>query len=473
MPFRVNLLVLLWPLAVPISMSVGLAGCSGCGDDETAVVAPSPTDAGDGDGDDDHEPVFEGGRPLPMRPDAAPIPAGDPPEELEDETCAADSNKVYELVTSNLQAHPAELAVDQVEATFGMAFVTTEDAECNGAVRFASLTGPAGLNEPVVSEAYDGCTIVDRAALTRTDSDWLLAVIDNRDGRELWVHSFDPEESELSSGHRLTENMGFESAMAMVSLGDRALIAWAETGFSSEMSAIKLRFLSADGEPEGDEITLEEESERYYEGFSLTRLSEQYVAFAYRRSQGLVDADLVMDVLDAETGERDRDTWVITTEGGTTGTIDVAADASGAGVAYSFAQGTARQVWFQQLTTTGRPALVMVGLDNGGPAPPIPIVANPNLGADVSLAKLPAGYALAYRALPGGNVSEAQVRVAFLDRVGAMQGSGSAIALASESGGQTAIAAAYDGRVALTWTDSHEDGTSTVRALILPCVGSR
>jgi hypothetical protein len=112
----------------------------------------------------------------------------------------------------------------------------------------------------------------------------------------------------------------------------------------------------------------------------------------------------------------------------------------------------------------------MTGGIAGGPTPPVVVVKNPNLGVDVSLAKLAAGYAVAYRAPSGGNVREPQVRVAFLDRVGALQGD-SAVALASETGGQTAIEAAYDGRVALTWTDVDEEGFTSVRALILPCIG--
>jgi hypothetical protein len=466
MPFRVHPLTL---VRVCCLLALPLSGCS-CGDDD----GPSPPSRSDGGGDGDGDgpaPPFDGNFPDPIdRRDAAMIPEGDPPEELEGETCAADTNKTYELAHTDLQAFSAELAVDLVEATFGMAFVTGEDAECGAAVRFATLEGPAGLNEPSAAEVYDDCTIIERTAMTRTDSDWLLAIVDNRAERELWVHRYDAEDERLSNGHRLTSNMSSESAMALVSLGDRALIVWTETIFGMPSHSLKVRFLAADGEPEGDEIMLEEERDTYFDGFSLAKLSDSYIALAYRRSTGPTTAELVLDVLDAETGERDRDPWVVTTEAGTTGTIDVAADSIGAGLVYSFAQGSGRQVWFQQMTTTGRPALVMTGGIAGGPTPPVVVVKNPNLGVDVSLAKLAAGYAVAYRALSGGNVREPQVRVAFLDRVGALQGD-SAVALASETGGQTAIEAAYDGRVALTWTDVDEEGFTSVRALILPCIG--
>ena len=98
------------------------------------------------------------------------------------------------------------------------------------------------------------------------------------------------------------------------------------------------------------------------------------------------------------------------------------------------------------------------------------IVENPQLAIDVSLAKMPRGYALAYRALPSPGVSVPQIRAHFLDRTGRIVGD-SGIALAEPNGGQTALEIGTDGRMVVSWTDTTEDNVSTLRALILPCGG--
>ena len=58
----------------------------------------------------------------------------------------------------------------------------------------------------------------------------------------------------------------------------------------------------------------------------------------------------------------------------------------------------------------------------GGPAEPMRIVGPPFKANDASLAKLPNGYAVAYRALAGGTVTSPRIRVHFLDSYGRIIG---------------------------------------------------
>jgi hypothetical protein len=190
----------------------------------------------------------------------------------------------------------------------------------------------------------------------------------------------------------------------------------------------------------------------------------------YRRSDNAGRAELVLDVLSRK-GERDRDPWVLSADGGAYGSIDIAGDEMGGGVIYSLVAGPSQQLWFQGLGADGRAVRVTSANQTGGGAEARRIVGPPFNASDASLARLPNGYAVAYRALPGGNVASPRIRVHFLDNFGRILDE-SDVALAEAAGGRTAIEIAYDGRVVVAWSDTDAEGKTTLTAIKLPCVGS-
>jgi hypothetical protein len=125
----------------------------------------------------------------------------------------------------------------------------------------------------------------------------------------------------------------------------------------------------------------------------------------------------------------------------------------------------------------------MVGNMVTGTATPVQIVGAPLSAVDASAAKLPRGFAVAYRSLPGPDndgdgrpdvntgVDAPHVRVLFVNGVGTVLDD-SSVALVEAVGGRTSIAAAYDGRVVVAWTDAHEDASVSLTAVRLPCVGT-
>lgn len=458
---RVNL----WLLNVLLLVS--LQGCGGCGEDDPVGPAIIPDSGGDGDEDDAGS--FDSG-PSPIDvPDAEDLFPGDPPEALEGERCAADTNKIYDLASTSSNALPAQVAVSA--ARFGLAFVSTADVMCTTGVSFAELYGAPGANEPSPTTAYDDCTLVEQAAIARGDGLWLLAVVDNRqDERDLWVHAFDHEAGDTVEQHRITENMAAEGPVELLRIdNERALIVWAEVAFDGSGAALRGQFLSGTGEPMGDVVEIAEPAAGFYSSMSMVLLGELYIGLSYAHDDGTGARSVVLDVLRRETGERERDPWVLTTEPGENATVDLASDSRGAGVAYTLAQGTSRQIWFQALGLDGRAAPVIgAGGQMGGPSEPKRVVENPQLGVDVSVAKLPTGFAVAYRALPSVGVTVPQIRAHFLDAFGRIVGD-SAVALAEPTGGQTTIEAATDGRIVLSWTDTDDEAISTLRALIMPC----
>lgn len=444
-----------------------LQGCGGCGEDDPAPMGPGSGDR-DGNVEEEPPPLDGGDRPIDV-PNEDDLFPGDPPEELEGESCAADTNKIYELSTYDSNAQAAQLAV--FAARFGLAYVSGDDVMCTTGVSFTEMYGAPGQHEPAAMTAYDDCTLVEQAAIARGDDVWLLAIVDNRqDARDLWIHAFNAESGRTRSQHRITENMAGEGAVELVRLdADRVLLVWAETAFDNSGTSLHGQFLSGAGEPIGEPVEIAAATEGFYTGMSMALLGESFIGLVYLRDDGVGGRSAVLDVLSRETAERERDPWVLTTEPGANGTIDIASDSMGAGVAYTLAQGTSRQIWFQEVGRDGRAApVIAAGGNEGGPADPLRVIENPQLAIDLSLAKMPRGFALAYRALPSVGVPEPQIRAHFLDKAGRIVGD-SAIALAELNGGQTALEMSTDGRMVLSWTDTDEDGISTLRALIVPC----
>jgi hypothetical protein len=448
------------------SLLVLLQGCGGCGEDDPVVMRPIDRD---GSVDEDPPPRIDAGDSPIDVPDEDDLFPGDPPEELEGESCAADTNKVYELTTYSANAQPAQLAV--FASSFGLAYVSNDDVMCTTGVSLTEMSGAPGQQVPSPMTAYDDCTLIEQAAITRGDDVWLLAIVDNRlEARDLWVHAFNPESGRTRGEHRITENMAGEGAVELVRIDtDRALIVWAETAFDNSGTSLHAQFLSGNGEPMDEPLVIAEAAAGFYTSMAMAVLGEFYVGLAYIHDDGAGGHSAVMEVLSVETAERDRDPWVLTAEPGANGTIDLAADATSAGVAYTLVQGTSRQIWFQALGLDGRALPVIGGGGSvGGPSDPLRVVENPQLAIDVSLAKLLRGYALAYRALPSPGVAVPQVRMHFLDKSGRIVGD-SGVALAEINGGQTALEMSTDGRMVLSWTDTDDEGLSTLRALIVPC----
>jgi hypothetical protein len=124
-------------------------------------------------------------------------------------------------------------------------------------------------------------------------------------------------------------------------------------------------------------------------------------------------------------------------------------------------------VWFQRIDDTGQAATL---LNSPGRSAPIRVVNSPFRGIDVSVTKLLAGYIVSYRALPSTRQPQAAIRLAFLDRNGQLIGE-SDVSYTSQSGGRTAVEAAYDGRAVVGWSQVNPDGKSELKLVRLPCIG--
>jgi len=439
-----------------------LAGSFGCGGDD----GPGETHVGDaGPEPDGGEPVdsavpFDAGPPTPPR---------DVPDELQDQLCAVERDYLYELVTQSRPPEPTQLAVDAVNSRFAVGFVDTS-TECLEALYLAQLEGASGI-APEITAAIDPCSTIEHVTVAHSGEHWLLGSIDSRENaRDLWAQSYDQDADQAGEGYRVSDSPGGESeAMLAPTTAGNAIAAWVEYDLGSDSSSLMARALDADGKPRHEIVVLEAGVTGSFAGLTLSRVGPSLIALGYRSFDREGRSELVIDVLDAETAERNREPWIVTSDGGPNGSIDISGDDEGAGVIYSVIQSTSHQLWFQRLGPDAVPLSDSGSV--GTAADAVRVIGPPYLALDASIARIPAGFIVAYRALDGGQIHSPSIRVHFLDRFGRVIGQ-SGVALASEFGGRTSVEAAYDGRVVVAWSDGSEASETTLFAVKLPCVGN-
>jgi hypothetical protein len=351
---------------------------------------------------------------------------------------------------------------------FALPFVGSQ-AGCIDVVNVTMLKGGSQGGDPMTKVAIDRCALVKEAAATALKSQWLVAMIDNRTPPyDVWVQRYDPMLGEQGDAVRVSNSAAVDTALAIASLrdGEHAVVAWGDEGTTG--NALYTRLLAADGSVAGEPVRIDESTSLYFRGLSLAPLGEAGAALAYwRYSADFKTSELVFRALDAS-GTPVRDAWVLATNAGPAASIDVATGNAVGGIVYSIAEGSlGRQIWFQRIDDKGEAAELLAG---PGRSPALRVVNPPFKGIDVSVAKLSAGYVMAYRGLPSANEPRAAIRLYFLDRNGAVIGH-SDVAYTSEAGGRVAVEAAYDGRVVIGWSQVNSDGKSELKLVRLPCIG--
>jgi hypothetical protein len=403
-----------------------------------------------------------------IRDAGSPKDTGTPEEGLTG-NCAIDSNKIYSVNQRNEPFAGTPLAVDPAQSMFALPFVGSQ-AGCLDVVNMTLFMGSNAGGAPMTMVASDHCALIKDAATTAIKGHWLVATIDSRDPPyDVWVQRYDASQGEQGAAVRLSQASAVETALALASFRDdqHAIIAWGDEA-TAGVRTLYTRIVDADGAAVGDAVKIQESTNLYYRGLSLAPLGAQGAGLAYwRYSDDFKTSEIVFRALDA-TGKPARDEWVLATNAGASASVDVATDPMVGGIVWSRAEGSqGRQVWFQRIDAIGQAGELLAG---PGRSPAQRIVNSPFRGIDVAVAKLLTGYVLSYRSLPTAPETRAAIRLYFLDRNGAIIGD-SDVSYTSESGGRTAVEAAYDGRVVIGWSQVNEDGKSELKLVRLPCIG--
>ena len=444
-----------------IALALAAPAAVGCGDDEPEKTTPRRDSGPERDASEPEDAA------LPR--DAGMVPDTGSPDEGLVGSCAIDANKIFSVTQRNEPFVGALLAVDPVQSMFALPYVGPQ-AGCLDVVNVTMIKGGSQGGDPTTMVAFDECALIKETTALSLNRAWLVATVDSRQPPfDVWVQRYDPAQGELGDAVRVSNAAAVETALAMTTLrsSQNALIAWADE--STEGNSVNVRVLGPDGSVSGEPVRIDESSTLRFRGLSLAPLGTEGAAgLAYwRYSSDFTTSQIVFRPL-AANGAPTRDAWVLASNAGPAASVDLTTDPTFGGVVYSVAEGSqGRQVWFQRIDDTGQAAAATSG---PGRSPALRVVDPPYKGIDVAVAKLRAGYVIAYRALPAANEPRAEIRLFFLDRNGAVIGE-SDVAYTSEAGGRVAIEAANDGRVVIGWSQVNSDGKSELKLVRLPCLG--
>lgn len=480
-------------LVVALLLSSLVVACGDSSDDGDSVDTTPDEDAGPEHPHDD----IDGSAPPPVDRDAAVVTPGDPPPGIEG-NCAVDSNKVFHLAMNDEAPSLSALSVDRLESRFGLAYIEPS-MDCLDAIYLAELHGAPGTVEPETIKLIDHCSTLDDVALAHNESNWLVAAVDNWMGApDVWVHNVDPLLKESLPSNRITDDPNLtKGKLSLGTWADQgAMVAWVQSALDGSVSQLMVRALDSEGLPVADAVEIDRIDSAgvpaSFNSVTVRAVGNANVLVAYHKLESMSGgkSQVLLRTVD-RTGTPLRDVWVLSESAPADAGVDVAAgvgdqvaigsdgvteirtERGGAVVWTEQIAQTGLQVWFQAVGPDGQAARLLdnQGMDLG-PAPKKRLVNSPLRAIDASVTRMPTGvgFAVAYRALVGGQVTAPRIRVLFLDRTGTQIGD-SDIAYTSEWGGRTAIQSSLDGRFTIGWNELDENDQTVTTLIQLPCSG--
>lgn len=482
---RLSLLVALATPATPVAlvtpmtlMTLMTLTTGGCGDDGGAATAPpnerrvTRQDAGTGDND------------FPInRPDDP--PTGMPPEGILG-GCGIDSNKVFEIARTQDSPLNLPIGIDRVNSRAALVYIG-DSVGCSESLYLAGIEGDANeLDAPEAELAVGACDLYADPAVTWAEERlWLMAFVDNRVGNEVWTKVYDEAGDHDEPGFQISEGSQRPGMVAITTVSpDRRMVVWAERSLTTV--TVMARPVDTLGEPVGPaqlvtsfmgnlgSIALSQL------GMPGDGLDEPGALVAYWRldNSGATDrSELVVQALDLD-GKLRGDERVVREDVGNSASIaatlnhtqQAGLDWSAGAVAYSVSQTGGNQLWFQLLDNDGQIGQLWDNLGRlRGDSAPQRLVNSPQRAVHASVARVPQGYMVAYRALPGGDVDRARIRVVFLNRSGEFDVD-SDVAFTTEEGGPTQVLQGSDGRSVILWSElDAETGEIVYKVARMPC----
>jgi hypothetical protein len=420
---------------VTIAAFAGLPFAAGCScESEPAGAVDAGEDAGEGAGEDagwDVEP--------PPREDAA---AETRETGYCQGRCCALPEEVAVLASGGENASLVPpLAVDSSAGLF--ASVGSGLGNCLDKLLVYELG--SSVYRPRTSTAQDACYSIGSSIIGPGDGGWLLLWVDRRESAEVRSALYAPEgELVPAEPFQVSDSARLERELAMTRMGDSVLVAWVEEDPDTRVQAVVARQVSLAGEPLAPPHIIRESNELSFSGLDLSSLGENSAILLYRAAGA--DAELVMQALDSA-GQEQATYQVLSGAAGEYGSAAAAFDQGVGAVVYSVSSsGASGQVRFRSLNAEG-------GLKQDDR----PLVSSPEMGSDASIARLPTGFMVVYRAAkPGPDGEMGMIRVIFMDREGNVDGS-SDVYEASLHGSRTSVRVTADLRAAISWIDYYDN----------------
>lgn len=437
-------------------------GAHGCSDDQPPKYATprdrdsgserdSGADAGDRDGGDAQvEPEPDGGGADGGDGGGAAGDAG--PEPVDPCELSAEDNT---FLTMTPGANEGRFSLTTGTTGFGVAFEGPATVDCDTWSTIQVLPVQSSGAFAMPTTVIGDCVKVRELSLLRVAQGWRMVWIDNSaDSTELQTMLLDDTMSGPVGDLRttLTTNQLLEERPVLANVGGVPLVALLVTDtLGSEKTRVST--LRLDGQASMQDV-VPEDADRKPIALSLAQIGAADAVLAWADASG--KPGVWAQRLDLTGAAKGEPKLVTDATGGTT-TVDLAPRSGNEGGAliYSTAVGGVNnEVRFRRLSSTGEFI-----------ADQIKVVSRPFQGRDASIARLGAGYVVAYRALPGGPITQNEIRLAFLTPEGdvARNSVGEMISYkvadSGAGGGRTTVRVSNDGQLLIGYIDTVDSQT--------------
>jgi hypothetical protein len=328
---------------------------------------------------------------------------------------------------------------------FGLAFRGTRVAGCAQTLEVMTLGAAMGFGEPRPIDT--ACSVITDVSLLGTADGWRVAWVDNfTNSEELHTLALDADMNVEQGAVRetLTSNAGKrERKPVLREVAGRPLAAWISEDVASKARSIQTQLL--DG-MSAARIVLDEGAGETPEAIALAQMSTDGAALAWVGP--LASPGVWLQPLDA-TGAAGGERVKLSDKVAASSSVDMATRLDGGAVVYSVEVDGSPQVRFRRLDPAGKPL-----------ASERSIIGPPLRAQGASIAPLGGGYAVTYRALPGGGIDATQVRLTFVTKEGnLLRDAGGRlrsfhIGDATMAQGRTAVSVSVDGELMVAWLDA-------------------
>lgn len=306
----------------------------------------------------------------------------------------------------------------------------------------------------------DDCSVIRDLSMLHVASGWRVAWLDNSSGSLELQGMLLSEDMSMILGDmrtRLTDNMLTEQRPVLASLNGVPYAAFIAK--DPETNKLRISSVEVDTTPNVKDVLPENDTRKPVAlAFRQIGKSNAVVAWTDEIGSGTQGVWLqATDLSGAPTGSPQQVSNLVSS--GTT--VDLAArdaENEGGAIVYSVNLGDTSEVRFRRLSNTGEVL-----------ADEVKVVSGVLQGRDASVARLGGGYVIAYRALPGGSVTEGEVRLTIVSKEGTLMRDSTGnlytfkVASAGSGGGRTTLRVSNEGNLLVGFVD----GDSSMRQLRL------
>jgi hypothetical protein len=312
------------------------------------------------------------------------------------------------------------------------------------------VSGDFSMPSPVIMD----CTAIRAVSLLHVGQGWRLIWVDNSAGMsELQMTQLTEDMSNFVGDMRtrLTQNELLEQRPVLANINGVPIAAFIAQDTATGKYSIASVGLSG---PDSVKDVVAESDERKPVNLAFRQIGKQNAVVAWSDEVGMKGVWIQRTDLDAKPV---GDPVLVSDVASSGTTVDLGArdaENEGGAILYSVNLGGTSEVRFRRLNALGEVL-----------ADEIKVVSGALQGRDASFARLGGGYVIAYRALPGGPITENEIRITFVSKEGIlMRDAGGTltsfkVASAGAATGRTTLRVSNDGQLLIGFIDGSASTT--------------